>query len=163
MENKELKFVNKSPNPNPTYANVGDSGFDLRAWVTEKDNEALMVDEKLCLQLLPFEWRLIHTGLYFDIPDNCEIQVRPRSGLALKHGITVLNTPGTVDKNYTNELCVILVNLSKYVFVIADGDRIAQAVLMPVYNSEHVTLNQVDEIESNEYRGKNGFGSSGVK
>ena len=97
-----LKFANKSDNPNPEYAHSGDSGFDLRAYITESDENAKLdkKEGKYTITLKSLERKLIHTGLYFNIPENCEIQVRPRSGMALKHGLSVLNTPGTVDSNY---------------------------------------------------------------
>ena len=147
-----LKFVNKSPNKNPTYADEGSSGFDLRAWVEED-----------YIFLKPFERKLIHTGLYFDIPKEKEIQIRPRSGLALKKGITVLNTPATVDSSYTGEVCVILINLSNDIFTIKNGDRIAQAVLCPVCNGYDVNLEQVEEITKETDRGSGGFGHTGVE
>ena len=163
---KELKFTNKSTNKDPEYAHVGDSGFDLRAWISPESGAKefrTKEDGSYCTYITPSERMLIHTGLYFNIPEDCEIQIRPRSGLALKKGITVLNTPGTIDKNYTNEICVILFNTSASAVCINDGDRIAQAVLMPVYNKENVNLVSIPEVEENEYRNKNGFGSSGVE
>ena len=164
---KELKFVNKSPNINPEYSHTGDSGFDLRAWIEEGIGYECAVHNnsynKYSIIINPMDRVLIHTGVYFNIPDNCEIQVRPRSGLALKDGITVLNTPGTVDKNYTNEVCVILFNASNQPFEVCNGDRIAQAVLVPVYNKENVNLVSSISIDENEYRDKNGFGSTGIK
>lgn len=160
-----LKFANKSDNPNPKYAHSGDSGFDLRAYITESDENAKLdkKEGKYTITLKSLERKLIHTGLYFNIPENCEIQVRPRSGMALKHGLSVLNTPGTVDSNYVNEVCIIAVNLSKKDIVITSGDRIAQAVLMPVYCKELVNMQQVEEVESNKSRNLDGFGSTGVK
>lgn len=165
QKNKEVKFVNKSPNPNPIFANVGDSGFDLRAWIQEGDNGAKLNKEsgKYYITLKSLERSLIHTGIYMDIPNDCEVQVRPRSGLALKEGLSVCNTPGTVDTNYVNEVGIIAINLSKKPITIENGDKIAQAVLMPVYNSYNTELKQVDEIKENEFRNMNGFGSSGVK
>ena len=118
---------------------------------------------KYTITLKSLERKLIHTGLCLNIPENCEIQVRPRSGMALKHGLSVLNTPGTVDSNYVNEVCIIAVNLSKKDIVITSGDRIAQAVLMPVYCKELVNMQQVEEVESNKSRNLDGFGSTGVK
>lgn len=163
--NKTLKFVNKSPNHNPVYANVGDSGIDLRAWIKEGDNGAIFneVNGKYYIVLQSMERTLIHTGIYMDIPNDCEVQVRPRSGLALKQGLSICNTPGTVDTNYVNEIGIIAINLSNQPIIIEDGDKIAQAVLMPVYNSYNVTLSEVDKIDENEFRNMNGFGSSGVK
>lgn len=162
---KLLRFANVSPNPNPVYANVGDSGFDLRAWIQESDNGAKLNKEtgKYQITLKSLERTLIHTGIYAEIPNECEIQVRPRSGLALKQGLSICNTPGTVDTNYVNEIGIIAINLSKKPITIEDGDKIAQAVLMPVFNSYHTTLEEVDKIKENEYRNMDGFGSSGVK
>lgn len=162
---KLLRFVNKSPNANPVYANVGDSGFDLRAWIQESDNGAKLNKEtgKYQITLKSLERTLIHTGIYAEIPDDCEVQVRPRSGLALKQGLSICNTPGTVDTNYVNEIGIIAINLSKKPITIEDGDKIAQAVLMPVYNSYYTALEEVKNIKENEFRNMDGFGSSGVK
>lgn len=163
--NRTLKIVNKSPNPYPVYANIGDSGMDLRAWIKE-DEEDVAVNSKngkRYITLKSLERRLVHTGIYMGIPEDCEVQVRPRSGLALKQGLSVCNTPGTVDSNYVNEVGIIAINLSKKPIIIEDGDKIAQAVLTHVYNSNHVRFEIVDKIEENEYRNMNGFGSSGVK
>lgn len=165
QKKKVLKYVNKSPNPSPVFANVGDSGFDLRAWIQEGDNGAKFNEEtgKYQITLKSLERTLIHTGIYMDIPNDCEIQVRPRSGLALKQGLSVCNTPGTVDTNYVNEVGIIAINLSKKPITIENGDKIAQAVLMPVYNSYNTVLYSVNEIKENEFRNMDGFGSSGVK
>lgn len=168
-EKKKLGFLNISNNSDPEYAKIFDSGFDLRAWIKEDDSY---------ITLQPLERKLIHTGIYTLIPEDCEIQVRTRSGLALKKGLIVLNSPGTVDYGYGNEICVILINLSNEPYTIYNGDRIAQAVLMPVFNSEQVELNKLDnnefkvqfELRTNEstkpeskIRGMTGFGDSGVK
>lgn len=162
MEN--LLFVNKSNNPNPEYAKEGDSGFDLRAWITEEDTDktfsSLSEKNVPCVVLQPLQRKLIHTGLYFEIPDNFEVQVRPRSGLALKQGLSVLNTPGTVDTLYRGEICVIVVNLSNQLIKIESGDRIAQAVVMP---REIVNLVEIPKINEDTERGADGMGSSGVK
>lgn len=154
MENKKLilEFVNKSPNENPKFVDNGSSGFDLRAWIDEGK-----------LTLKPLERRLVHTGLYFDVPFGCEIQVRPRSGLAIKKGLTVINSPGTIDQSYTGECCVLLINLSNEEIIIENGERIAQAVLCPVYNGHAVDLEQVNFISKETDRGPNGFGHSGIK
>lgn len=157
IDTQNIKFVNKSNNPDPTYANDGDSGFDLRAWI---DCEG---DDQLYISLAPLERRMIHTGLYFELPKHTELQVRPRSGTSLKQGLIVLNTPGTVDEKYRGEVCVIVINLSNEFIKIHNGDRIAQAVLMPVYNFYLTSLEKVSEIDENTGRGKNGFGSSGTK
>lgn len=146
-----LKFVNKSNNPNPEYATSGSSGFDLRA-----NLESPYV-------LKPNSFALIPTGLFFEIPSNFEIQVRPRSGLAAKFGVTVLNTPGTIDADYRGELKVILINHGKKNFTINNGDRIAQGVIASVLGKNVIDLTQIDEISENTERSTNGFGSTGVK
>lgn len=164
---KTLKFVNKSPNEDPKYATYGDSGFDLRAWITKDEKGVFTVEEddieKTAIKLASRETRLFHTGLYFQLPENTELQVRTRSGNALKIQLVVTNSPGTVDEFYTNEVGVILTNLSRNVITVKNGDRIAQAVLCPVYNSPLVNLTKVDKIEENKYRNKNGFGHTGIK
>lgn len=143
-----IKFINTSSNRNPEYAKVGDSGFDLRS------NEGGT--------LKPLERMLVSTGLYFELPDGYELQVRPRSGLAAKHGITVLNTPGTVDTGYRGEIKVILVNLSNEIFTFEKGERIAQAVIASRVSSDFGELIEVTEISESE-RGEGGFGSTGTK
>lgn len=165
LDIKTLNYVNKSDNENPKYACVGDSGFDLRAWITKEEKDVKIDKDsgRCAITLKPMERRMVHTGLYFNLPEHTEIQVRPRSGLAFKQGLSVINTPGTVDELYTNEVCVLLVNLSKDKITITSGDRIAQAVLMPVYNSKLVNLTEVETIVDNNERGLNGFGHSGVK
>lgn len=147
----EVKFVNTSNNANPEYATAGSSGFDLRA----------SLDEPLIM--LSGAITVVPTGLYFEIPENFEIQVRPRSGLAAKNGVTVLNTPGTIDADYRGELKVILINHGKSNFTINNGDRIAQAVISSVINKNIVNLNQVKTISSDTERGTDGFGSTGSK
>lgn len=134
--------------PAPEYAHAGDSGFDLRAAVSQN------------IHLHPLERMLVPTGLKFQIPGGFEIQVRPRSGLAHKHGITVLNTPGTVDQGYTGEVKVMLINLGDKPYVIAPGERIAQAVLAPV---ARLPLQQVESVENTDERGQGGFGSTGKR
>lgn len=166
IDTQNLKFVNKSNNPDPVYANDGDSGFDLRAWIDCEDGKGLCgdsEDNQLYISLAPLERRMIHTGLYFELPKHTELQVRPRSGTSLKQGLIVLNTPGTVDEKYRGEVCVIVINLSNEFIKIHNGDRIAQAVLKPVYNFYLTSLEKVSEINENTGRGKNGFGSSGTK
>lgn len=162
---KTVKYINKSDNPNPEYAHDGDSGFDLRAWIKEDDEGAKFNKEenKYQITLKSLERKLIHTGLYFELPETCELQVRPRSGAALKQGLSVCNTPGTVDFGYRNEVGIIVINLSNKPITITSGDRIAQAVLMPVYGKELINLKQVAEIRNDTSRNLNGFGSSGVK
>lgn len=131
----------------PEYKHPGDSGMDVRA----------DIEEPVTLKLL--ERRLISTGLKFKVPENIEIQVRPRSGLALKKGVTVLNTPGTVDESYEGVVGVILINLSAEEVVINPGDRIAQLVFARVEKAE---LNLVAKISGSTERGSGGFGSSGI-
>ena len=141
-----VKIVNKSKFPLPAYAKEGDSGMDVRA----------NIEEAIVLQ--PLERKLIPTGIYVDLPKNTEIQVRPRSGLALKRGLTVLNTPGTVDEGYTNEIGVILINLSNESQTIEPGERIAQLVAATV---THMELEEVSEITKQTDRGGTGYGDSG--
>ena len=150
--NPKLKICNKSPHENPSYAKPGDSGMDLRAWIEPTENKIFH-----SITLKPLERRLIHTGIYVEIPEGYEIQVRPKSGQALKKGITVLNSPGTVDVNFRGEICVILINLSQDDFVINDGERIAQMV---VARHEQAELVEVKELSDTE-RGAGGFGHTG--
>lgn len=131
----------------PEYNYPSDSGFDL--YSTED------------IELKPFDRALVPTGLRFDIPDGTEIQVRPKSGLALKQGLTVLNTPGTVDSGYNGEIKVIIFNSSNLPVSIVKGMKIAQAVLCPVINGKWVDLVKVDSVEDKD-RGDNGFGSTGI-
>lgn len=162
---KTVKFINKSTNKDPEYANDGDSGFDLRAWITENDENAKINKDsgKYYITLKSFETKLIHTGLYIELPEYTEGQVRTRSGMALKQQLIVTNSPGTIDKFYTGEIGVIITNLSKSQKTITDGDRIAQFVVCPVYPKELVELKKTNELKNNDKRGENGFGSSGVK
>ncbi len=141
-----LRYSLKSVNKEPEYVYPTDSGFDLRC------------NEKVTLE--PLERVLIPTGLYLDIPEGFEVQVRPKSGLAIKKGLSVVNTPGTVDQGYTGEIQVILINLSKETHTIEIGDKIAQAVLTPVMTGKHVTLQRVLNVDDKD-RGDNGFGSTG--
>ena len=146
-----FNFKNESNNPDPEYATAGSSGFDLRANLESP------------VTIEPHGVKIIPTGLYFEIPDNFEIQVRPRSGLAAKNGVTVLNTPGTVDADYRGEVKVILINHSENDFVINHGDRIAQAVVAAVTAKNFIKLTKVDNIDEETERGSGGFGSTGVK
>lgn len=145
-----VKFINKSTNEDPKFAYEGDSGFDLRADIEEP------------IVLHPFKRVLVPTGLYFELVKGLEIQVRPRSGLAVKHGITVLNTPGTVDSHYRGEVKVPLINLGDEPFTITKGDRIAQAVVAPVFGEGKIDLIKTEEINDTK-RGEGGFNSSGIK
>lgn len=146
-----FKFKNESNNPDPEYATNGSSGFDLRANLTE------------AITIHSGKVAIVPTGLYFEIPENFEIQVRPRSGLAAKNSVTVLNTPGTVDADYRGEVKVILINHGENDFVINNGDRIAQAVISSVIGKNFVKLTRVNNIDENTERGSGGFGSTGVK
>jgi dUTP pyrophosphatase len=143
----QVKIVNKSHHPLPAYATAGSSGMDIRAFLTEP----------VCLA--PLERGLIPTGLFIAIPQNAEVQIRPRSGLAIKQGLTCLNTPGTIDADYRGEIKVILINLSNESQTIQDGDRIAQMVFQQV---EKANWELVVELEVTE-RGEGGFGHTGKK
>jgi dUTP pyrophosphatase len=140
-----ISIRNTSTNDLPEYATNGAAGMDLRAFLAEP------------VTLLPLERRLIPTGLFMEIPTGYEVQIRPRSGLAFKHGITVLNSPGTIDSDYRGEVGVLLVNLSQEPFVIETGERIAQMV---VAAHGHVKWEAVSELSDSE-RGAGGFGSTG--
>ena len=143
----KIKVVNKGSQPLPTYATSQSAGMDLRA-----DIESPMT-------LRPMERRLIGTGLHIALPAGYEAQVRPRSGLALKHGITVLNAPGTIDADYRGEIGVVLINLSDTDFVVNPGERIAQMV---VAKYEQVQMDCVDVLDETQ-RGEGGYGHTGVK
>lgn len=142
----KVKVVNKSNNALPAYETKNSAGMDLRAYLP---------DGPVTLQ--PMQRALIPTGLYIEIPEGYEGQVRPRSGLAFKHGITVLNTPGTIDADYRGELKQILINLSNEPFVINNGDRIAQIVFARCEQAEMVEVEELSETE----RGAGGFGHTG--
>ena len=143
----KIKVVNTGHQQLPAYATSQSAGMDLRA----------NIDEQIVLK--PFERRLIPTGLHIALPVGFEAQIRPRSGLALKHGITVLNSPGTVDADYRGEVMVLLVNLSQEEFIINDGERIAQMVIA---KHEQGILELVEELVETE-RGAGGYGHTGVK
>lgn len=143
----EVKIVNHSGNPLPEYATAGSSGMDVRAYL----------DEPITLQ--PFERALIPTGLYVEIPEGYEIQVRPRSGLAIKQGITCLNSPGTIDSDYRGEIKIILINLSQQEQVIRTGERIAQMIIQPVDKIQWIPVEFVNET----IRNQGGFGHTGLR
>lgn len=143
----KIKIINDSHHPLPTYATPQSAGMDLRA----------NIDEPITLQ--PMERRLIPTGLRMALPEGFEAQIRPRSGLALKHGLTVLNTPGTIDADYRGEVMVLLVNFSQQPFVVNDGERIAQMVVARYEQVQFEAVEQLDETE----RGAGGYGHTGVK
>lgn len=147
VEIMRVKIVNRSSNDLPQYASNGAAGVDLRAHL----------DNAFTLQ--PMERTLVKTGLFLEIPQGYEGQVRPRSGTALKKGITVLNSPGTIDADYRGEVGVILINMSQRPFVIENGDRVAQLVFAKVEQSD---WELVEELETTS-RGSGGFGSTGKK
>lgn len=142
----KIQVVNRGRQPLPVYATAQSAGMDLRA----------NIDSPLVLQ--PMERRLVPTGLYIALPPGYEAQVRPRSGLALKHGITVLNAPGTIDADYRGEVGVLLINLSNEPFVVNDGERIAQMVIARHEQASFVEVDVLDETE----RGTGGYGHTGV-
>ena len=150
LKDKEMlkvKINNRGRQPLPTYATALSAGMDLRANIEED------------ITLLPLQRQLVPTGLHIALPEGYEAQVRPRSGLALKHGITVLNTPGTVDADYRGEIMVLLVNFSNEPFTVKDGERIAQMVIA---KHEKVDFELVDTLDETE-RGAGGYGHTGLK
>ncbi len=147
----KVSFINKSNNEDPTYQKEGDSGFDIRANISND------------IELMPGKRALISTGLYFEVPIGYELQVRSRSGLALKNGIMVLNSPGTVDSGYRGEVGVILYNTdNENSFTIKNGDRIAQGVISAVQTIGKTKFIKKETLTSSD-RGSGGFGSTGVK
>ena len=140
-----VNIINKSNNALPAYETASSAGMDLRAFV----------DADVVLK--PFERKLIPTGLYIELPDGYEAQIRPRSGLAIKSGITVLNSPGTIDADYRGEIKVILINLSQDDFTIKSGERICQMVIAKHEKAEFVEVDEISETE----RGAGGFGHTG--
>jgi len=145
MQKIPVRIVNTSSNPLPAYATTGSAGMDLRASLSH------------AVTLQPLERTLIPTGLFIELPDGYEAQVRPRSGMAIHHGITCLNSPGTIDSDYRGEIKVILVNLSNQPHTIVGGDRIAQLVIAEV---KQATFLQVDDLTAT-LRGEGGFGHTG--
>jgi dUTP pyrophosphatase len=143
----QVRLVNKSPHPLPEYQTAGSAGMDLRVFLQEP------------VTLQPLERRLMPTGLYMELPQGYEAQIRPRSGLAIKRGLTLINTPGTIDSDYRGEIMVPLVNLSGEPQTINDGERIAQMVIAKY---EQIRWEVVTELESTE-RGAGGFGHSGIQ
>ena len=143
----KVKIINKGHQPLPAFATPQSAGMDLRA----------NIDEAIVLH--PMERRLVPTGLFMALPVGYEAQIRPRSGLALKHGITVLNTPGTIDADYRGEIGVLLVNLSTDDFIITEGERIAQMVIARHEQGEFELTDELDDTE----RGAGGYGHTGVK
>ena len=143
----QIKVINTSQHPLPTYETTASAGVDLRANLTET------------ITLKSLERTLVKTGVFLEIPEGYEAQVRPRSGLALKKGVTVLNSPGTIDADYRGEVGVILINLSNEDFVIENGERIAQLVFAKVEQAQWLEVETLSETN----RGEGGFGSTGVK
>jgi dUTP pyrophosphatase len=140
-----INIVNNSSNPLPSYETIGSSGMDLRANLQNP------------VKLEPLQRALIPTGLFIELPLGYEAQVRPRSGLAIKHGITCLNSPGTVDSDYRGEIKIILINLSNESFTIQHGERIAQMIIQPVFKAEWQLVKILNETK----RGEGGFGHTG--
>ncbi len=143
-----VKIINRSDNPLPEYKTAHSAGVDLMAFLPKGE-----------VVLKPLERKVIPTGLFLELPEGCEAQVRPRSGLAAKSGITVLNSPGTIDADYRGEVGVILVNLSSENFTVKSGDRIAQMVIGKYEKAEFVEAAELEETE----RGAGGFGHTGVR
>ncbi len=141
----KIRIINNSGNDIPAYATAGSSGMDVRAHLDGP------------VSLKPMERKLVPTGLFIELPEGYEAQVRPRSGLALKHGITCLNTPGTIDSDYRGEIKVLLINLSQEVQTITNNERIAQMVISKVEKAEWVISGRIEETE----RGSGGFGHTG--
>ncbi|MEE9349084.1 MAG: dUTP diphosphatase [Flavobacteriaceae bacterium] len=142
----KIKIINKSKHPLPHYETTSSAGMDLKANINKS------------ITLKPMERIIVKTGLYIALPNGYEAQVRPRSGLAIKNGISVLNAPGTIDADYRGEIGVILINLSNENFIIKDGDRIAQMVIAKYKQANWISVETLDETE----RGEGGFGSTGV-
>ena len=143
---QKIKVINKSTNPLPEFGTMHSAGVDLRAFINES------------IVLKSFQRILVPTGLYLELPEGCEAQIRPRSGLALKHGITVLNSPGTIDADYRGEIKVLLINLSDSDFVINNGERICQMVVSKYEKFQWILTDNLDE----SHRGEGGFGHTGV-
>lgn len=142
----KIKIVNKSDHDSPAYETIASAGMDLKAFISEP------------IILLPLQRALIPTGLFIELPVGYEAQVRPRSGLAIKHGITVLNTPGTIDADYRGEIKVIMVNLSDTTYTFNNGDRIAQMIVSAHEKAEWI---EVDDLNQTS-RGSGGFGHTGL-
>jgi dUTP pyrophosphatase len=147
MAIKKIRIVNNSDNPIPQYETSGSVGLDMRAHLKEP------------IMLKPLQRALIPTGIYIELPDGYEAQIRPRSGLALKKGLSVLNAPGTIDSDYRGEIKILMINLSNESTVINTGERIAQMIINKI---EKVELLEVDELTETE-RGEGGFGHTGIK
>lgn len=147
MNKVKVKIINRSNNPAPAYATPGAAGMDVRAYLQEP------------VVLKPLQRTLVPTGLFVELPEGYEIQMRPRSGMALKHGITLANTPGTIDADYRGEIGVILINLSETEFTINPGERICQMVVSTYTQIEWEAVDAISDTE----RGEGGFGHTGAK
>lgn len=143
----EIKIKNTSPHPLPAYETIFSAGMDLRAWLQNP------------ITINPLERKLVATGLFMALNEGFEAQIRPRSGLAFKNGVTVLNSPGTIDADYRGEIKVLLINLSNEIFTVNDGDRIAQMIIAPVTKISWQLTNELDQTT----RGAGGFGHTGNK
>ena len=141
----KIRIINKSNNPLPAYETSGSAGMDVRAFLNEE------------VVLKPLERKLIATGLFIELPDGYEAQIRPRSGLAFKHGISLPNSPATIDSDYRGEIKVALINLSNEDFLIKNGDRIAQMIIARFEKAELISVEELNETK----RGEGGFGSTG--
>lgn len=148
MKKINVKILNHSHHPLPTYSTADSAGMDVRAYLPEG-----------AITLRPMERRLIPTGLHIELPQGFECQIRPRSGLALKHGLTIVNSPGTIDADYRGEIGVILINLGTEDFIVNDGERICQMVVKEYTRVEWCSADTLGESE----RGEGGFGHTGVK
>lgn len=147
MEKLKVKIINRSHHPMPDYATPGSAGMDMRAYLPDGP-----------VVLAPLQRALIPTGIYMQLPRGYECQIRPRSGLAIRHGLSLVNTPGTVDSDYRGEICAILVNLSDQPFTVNDGERVCQMVVAPYTRVEWEPVERIDTTE----RGDGGFGHTGV-
>jgi len=148
--NARLKFVNQSDNPDPSFAKDGDSGFDVRAFIPFPTH------------VPPMKVKTIPTGLYFEVKKGLEVQIRSRSGLSRNKQVMVLNSPGTLDSGYRGELVIIFANFGEHTITIENGDRIAQAVVCPVYGEGNLDFEKVQKLSESE-RSDGGFGHTGVK
>ena len=142
----KIRIINKSPHSLPKYETVNSAGMDIRAFIQNR------------IMLKPLERAIVATGLYLSLPKGYEAQVRPRSGLAIKKGITVLNSPGTIDSDYRGEIGVILINLSNEVFTVKNGDRVAQLIIA---KHTSVVWEEAEQLKDSS-RGSGGFGSTGI-
>lgn len=161
-----VELINKSNNPDPEFKTSGAAGMDIRANITSdfiNEISGNLVHSDNSIFLPSGSFLAIPTGIYMKVPESYEIQVRPRSGLAFKHGVTVLNSPGTIDSDYTGEIKVILINHGKNSFEINHGDRIAQLVISNVMSKNTISFKNVESFSGGTERGSGGFGSTGVK